>query len=105
MKNLDRRIIFLLIFVGVAVPLIVTIGFKLETTPNVEKVYEMVQDVPTGSKVLISFDYDPASKPELHPMAKAVVQHCMQKDLNIVITALWPMGVLMAQETLESLVP
>ena len=103
MKNLDRRIIFLLIFVGVAVPLIVTIGFKLETTPNVEKVYEMVQDVPTGSKVLISFDYDPASKPELHPMAKAVVQHCMQKDLNIVITALWPMGVLMAQETLESL--
>jgi hypothetical protein len=102
-KQIDRRIIFLLIFLGVALPLIITIGFRLETTKIVENVFQMVDNTPSGSTVLISFDYDPASKPELHPMGKALLYHCFKKDQKVVITALWPMGVVMAQEILKQL--
>ncbi len=102
-KKIDRRIIFLIMFIGVAIPLIMPIGFPVETSPNVRKVFQMVDDATPSSTVLISFDYDPASMPELQPMAKALLRHCFNKNLKVVITALWPMGVSMASNALESI--
>jgi hypothetical protein len=102
-KTLDRRWIFLMIFIGVALPLIFVIGLPIETTENSRAVYEMVESTPSGSTVLISFDYDPASKPELQPMGRALMQHCFEKDLKVVITALWPMGVIMANDILTEM--
>ncbi len=102
-RTIDRRIIFLIMLIGVAIPLIFPIGFPVETSPNVRKVYKMVKDTPAGSTVLISFDYDPASMPELQPMAKALLRHCFRKHLKVVITALWPMGVSMAANALDGI--
>ena len=102
-KQIDRRWLFLLIFLGVALPLIFTMGLPLETTKNVQMVYDLIDSMPKGSKALISFDYDPASMPELHPMAKAVIKHCLDKEINIIITAMWPMGVQMADDIIDQL--
>ena len=102
-KNIDRRWIFLLIFVFVAIPLIFVIGLPIETTENSRLVYELVQDTPSGSTVIISFDYDPGSKPELHPMAKVIVQNCYERNIKILVTALWPMGVQMAADIFSQL--
>lgn len=102
-KQIDRRWIFLLIFIGVALPLIFTIGLPLETTKNVQMVYDLVESMPKGSKALISFDYDPASMPELHPMAKALLKHCFDKDINLIFTAMWPMGVQMTEDIMAQL--
>jgi len=102
-KQLDRRWIFLLIFMGVAIPLIFTIGFPIETTENVRLVNEMIDKTTKGSKVIMSFDYDPASKPELHPMGMAIMNHCFEKGLRVIVVALWPMGVQMAEEIFSDL--
>ena len=102
-KQIDRRWLFLLIFFGVALPLIFPIGLPLETTKNVQMVYDMIDGMPKDSKALISFDYDPASMPELHPMAKAVVKHCFDKEIDLIFTAMWPMGVQMADDIIEQL--
>ncbi|MDP8267630.1 MAG: hypothetical protein P9L97_02765 [Candidatus Tenebribacter davisii] len=102
-KQIDRRWLFLLIFVGVALPLIFTIGLPIETSKNVQIVYDLVESMPKDSKALISFDYDPASMPELHPMAKALLKHCFDKDINVIFTALWPMGVQMAEDIISQL--
>ncbi|OQX70509.1 MAG: hypothetical protein B6D62_04760 [Candidatus Cloacimonas sp. 4484_275] len=102
-KQLDRRWIFLTIFLGVALPLILKIGLPISVSENVRNVYELVENTPPDSKVILSFDYDPASKPELHPMARAVVKQCFQKNLKIIFTALWPMGVQMASDIVDQL--
>ena len=102
-KQLDRRWLFLLIFIGVTLPLIFTIGLPLETSKNVQMVYDLVESMPKGSKALISFDYDPASMPELHPMAKVILKHCFDKDINLIFTAMWPMGVQMAEDIMAQL--
>ncbi|MBN2460911.1 MAG: hypothetical protein JXB60_04835 [Candidatus Cloacimonetes bacterium] len=102
-KQLDRRWIFLLIFIGVAVPLIVKIGFPIETSENAQLVYELVDNTSPGTRVIMSFDYDPASQPELHPMGRAVMKHCFDRGLKVIVTALWPMGVLMAQDIYDKL--
>ncbi|MFC1898154.1 hypothetical protein ACFLYJ_01135 [Candidatus Cloacimonadota bacterium] len=102
-KQIDRRWIFLLIFVSVALPLIFVVGLPIETTENARLVHDLVQDTPSGSTVIISFDYDPGSKPELHPMAMAVVKNCFERDIKILVTALWPMGVQMAADIFAKL--
>jgi len=102
-KKIDKRWLYLFIFFGVAIPLMLTIGFPIETTENVRLVHKMIDSTPPGSKIILSFDYDPASKPELHPMAIAVMRHCFEKDLKIIVTALWPMGVLMAEDVFDRL--
>jgi len=102
-KQIDKRWLYLLIFFGVALPLIFTIGFPIETTENVRMVHDLVENTQEGSKVILSFDYDPASKPELHPMGLAVMQHCFENNIKVIITALWPMGVLMAEDVFSQL--
>jgi len=104
-KQLDRRWIFLTIFLGVALPLIFKIGLPISVSENVRNAYELVENTPANSKVIISFDYDPASKPELHPMARAVVKQCFRKNIKVIFTALWPMGVQMASDIVQQLKP
>ncbi|MCF7911918.1 MAG: hypothetical protein K9M99_05285 [Candidatus Cloacimonetes bacterium] len=102
-KPLDRRIIFLLVFIGVALPILIKVGLPIETTENVELVYNLVENTPAGSHVLISFDYDPSTKPEIHPQATAVIKHALLKKQKIICMALWPMGVKMCEQIFATL--
>jgi hypothetical protein len=102
-KPLNRQIIYLLIFLGVSLPILIKVGLPIETTENVEMVYDLVDNTPEGSTVLISFDYDPSTKPEIHPQAIAVIKHALSKNQNIVCMALWPMGVKMCEQIFTAL--
>jgi len=102
LMKIDRRIIFLLIFVGVAIPLIVALNFELEITQPVRKVHGLVEDADDGAYILLSFDYGPSTKPEIQPMAIAILKHAFERDYKVVCSALWPMGVLMCSEAIES---
>ena len=101
--KVDRRIIFILIFVGVAIPMFFVLGFSIEITDDVKKVYDMVEETPEGTTILVAFDYDPSTKPELQPMADAVIEHALEKNLKLICVALWPMGVQMCAEVFEKM--
>ncbi|MCL2063054.1 MAG: hypothetical protein FWG98_01600 [Candidatus Cloacimonetes bacterium] len=100
-SKIDRRWIFLFILLGVSIPLLIPFGFEIEVTPNVKMVYDLVNSAHPGDRILLSFDYDPASKPEIQPAAEAMIQHAIDKDLKIVAIALWPMGVSLMNEIYE----
>jgi hypothetical protein len=100
-RDIDRRLIFLFIGLSVIIPLVFDLYFPEVATPMVEGVFDAIENMPDGSRVLIDFSYDPASMPELQPMATAWVQHCFLKKHKIYATALWPIGQQMAVETLN----
>ena len=100
---MDRRWIFIFILLGVAIPLLIPFGFKIEVSRNVQMVYDLVESTQAGDRILLSFDYDPASKPEIQPAAEAIIRHAIEKNLRIVCLALWPMGVNLANEIYEKL--
>jgi hypothetical protein len=99
--SIDRRIIFLFIMVAVALPLFFRVSMKIPVTPVATGTYQAIEDLPAGSKVLASFDYDPGSMPELQPMAEAFFRHAFKKDLKVIIMGLWPQGPLQANIALE----
>jgi len=102
LKTLDRRIVFLFTGLAVVIPLVTNLGIPSKiVTKEVRGVYNKLEELPAGSRVLISFDYDPQTKPECHPMAISVVTQCFEKDLVIVGIALWPTGASLGEEVLK----
>jgi len=101
--NVDRRIIFVLMALAVIVPLALELTMEMPVGegPSYD-LYEHIDQLPADSRVLMSFDYDPSTKPELQPMARALVAHMLGSDLNIVAMALWPQGATLGQEILSS---
>jgi len=109
----DRRWLFLGIAVYVIVPLVHTFGLpKIEVTGEVRGLYDFVEKLAEKKKaagengkepiVLLTCDYDPGSKPELHPMTYAIVEHLCRHDLKFAVMELWPAGKDMAGEVLEA---
>ena len=101
--SVDRRYIFLLIGLAVLIPLLRPIDLPIRTTPTTEKVYKAIAEIPANSKVLMSFDYGPSTKPEIHPMTLGVMRQLLREDHQIYITCLWPDGLYMALDALEEI--
>jgi hypothetical protein len=103
-RDIDRRIIFLFIFMTVATAVLFGIEFKEYPTPIVKKVFDKIESMPPGSKVLISFDFDPAMKPEVYPMANAFVRHCLTKGHKLYLMTIWATGQALMTETVETVI-
>jgi hypothetical protein len=91
-KFVDRRTIFVFVGLAVVLPFFTTIKQPIKLSPEVEILFNAVQDLKPGAKVLVSFDYDPPSAPELQPMAEAFFYYCFKRDLKVIIIGLWPQG-------------
>jgi hypothetical protein len=91
-KEVDRRVIFAFILFAVGAPLLVSITFEFKATPIVQKLFDRIEDLPAGSTVLLSYDFDPAMAPEVQPMADVITRHCMARGLKVVYMCLWATG-------------
>ena len=90
--SVDRRIIFVLIGLGTAIPLLMPVNLPITVTPRVEAAYQTIDTLPEGSRVLISMDYEPDTMAELNPMAIAIMRHCFRKKLKVIGMTLYPAG-------------
>ncbi|MBD3286410.1 hypothetical protein GF359_07615 [candidate division WOR-3 bacterium] len=99
--NIDRRIIFLLMFVVVLVPILIDIPLETDVGPTVEAAYTAVDTLPPGSVIMLSVDYDATSYPECHPMIVAVSNHAFSKGLRIILVAHIPTGLPLGQAAVE----
>lgn len=90
--RLDRRIIFILVALGTALPLLVPVNLPITVTPRVEAAYDTIDQLPAGSTVLFSLDYEPDVSAELQPMTVAIMRHCFRKNFKVVALTLYPAG-------------
>ena len=91
-REVERRIIFLFIGIAVAIPLLFNISVSEKATPIVKGIYDKIENLPSGSKILISFDYGPSMAPEVEPMSNAFLRHSLAKGHKVFIMGLWATG-------------
>ena len=101
LQKLDRRWIFVLMGALVMVPLLFPIGLKLTVSRPVQMFVDAINSIPDGSTVLMSCDYDPASRPELVPMTQTAMRQLWDKNCKVVVTVLWPGGSGIVDQTLR----
>jgi len=98
--SLDRRIIFLIVGLSVLIPLLKPewVDLPIRPTPESQIVFDEINKLNAGDKILLSFEYGPSTKPEIHPMAIAILKHLYAKNIQVYGFALWPDGNFMSTE-------
>ena len=104
--NIDRRIIFVFVFLGVAAPLLMDLHLPIKPTPIVRAVYDEIERVAAEDHerpVLLSFSFGASTQPEMAPMIRAVVRHLFSRKLKVIGLCLWPEAVGIAQPIMDEL--
>ncbi|MHC4130267.1 MAG: hypothetical protein ACYTEI_00100 [Planctomycetota bacterium] len=103
-RDLDRRWIFLLMFLSVAIPILLQLSFPEKPTGLAQNVFEEIEKLEEGAPVLLAFDFDPGSEGELGPMSTAFTLHCAHKKLKMFYLALWPVGPQMIEDAINRVI-
>ena len=99
--NINRQWIFLIVGLSVLIPLIFPINLPVQPSVHSQIVYDSLHDLNKGSKVLLSFEYGPSTKPEIHPMSIGILRLLFENNHKIYGMALWPDGLFMSQEAFK----
>ncbi|HUS91733.1 MAG TPA: hypothetical protein VM695_07765 [Phycisphaerae bacterium] len=99
---ITRHVIYVLVAAAVVVPLALglTPG-KFEATPYSHKLFDKVNSLPPGTRVLLSFDFDPGTEAELLPMGAALLRHCFRNRLVPLVMTNIPSGVDLARKIVK----
>jgi hypothetical protein len=104
LERLDRRWLFVGMGLLVLGPLLRPLGLPIEPSRPSRQFHDAIAALPDGARVLMSCDYDPASRPELVPMTKTALRQLFDKRCRVVITVLWNGGPALVDQTLEQVV-
>lgn len=92
LMNIDRRLIYLLLFLALSIPLIRPIGLPLSTSPETRLLYSYIDKLAPGSRVIFSMDCSPGGWGELMPAAQAVVNHLVAKQVKLFVCGFFDTG-------------
>lgn len=101
LEYIDRRWLFVALAASVVLPIVIYVPLPLYVSEMVQDLYDAVEELPEGSIVLLSVDYDPSGKPELEPFHIALTHQLCRKKLRMVILSLWPAAPPMTEHVLE----
>ena len=104
LSTLPRLIIFLALIAAVAAPLLLEEPlWSRNLVPGlpVRNLYEEVERLDEGSRVLLAFDYDPSTSDEMNLLAQMLIDHLMERGVSTVAVSLYPAGPAVAQAMLD----
>jgi hypothetical protein len=104
-SSVDRRILYLLLALVVALPLVLRPRTTIRVSEPVRNAFKAVDRLAPGSVVMISIDFDPSSAPELQPMLIAMLRHCFRKGIKVVVTGQLALGLPLAEIALNQVAP
>lgn len=101
LSAIDRRLIYVLMTLAVAGPVIVPFVLPVRVSREVADFHREIEALVAGDHVLLSFDYEPDIMAELSPMSEAALDRLFAKDVKVIALTLYPGGVGLAQRILE----
>jgi len=99
--KLDRRWLYLVLALLVALPLLAPPRLPLAASPPTRAYRDAIARVPHGATVLVACDFDPASAAELAPMARATFHQLLAGGCHVVVVSLWSGGAPLADRLLR----
>ena len=100
LKNLDRRWVYLCVALSVILPMIFKFELPIYPGAAVKGIYNKIESLEPGSRVFLSFDFDPAAEPELGPGAIAIFVQMFRRNIKPIIGCNWPVGSEIAEQCL-----
>lgn len=103
--QVDRRIIYLMVLVGLALPLVWPLGLPLSVGPTTQQAYDFIESLQPGDIAIVSPDFTPGTEAENLSQTVAFVHHLMQRRVRIIGLSTRPDGIIYAERVLHELAP
>lgn len=91
-QSIDRRFIYLLVFVLLSVPSLRPFSLPLQVSDATQAAYDAIEKLPPESTVMLSTDWEASTQAESAPQTEAIVKHIFGRNLKLIIVGLWPQG-------------
>lgn len=104
LNSLDRRWIFLAMVMAVATPILMQVGSDETPSTPTKRLFDRVESLPEGSRILMALDFDPNSSAELSPMAFAFTRHCCLRHHKLYFVTLWGTALPMIDTTIKNVI-
>lgn len=93
MNNIRIRwIIFASLAAVVILSCLLTIRLKSQASPEVLRSFEFLESLPDSSIIMVSFDHEASSLPEIQPISQILLRHIFRKNLKVIGIALYAEG-------------
>ncbi len=93
LQRIDRRILYIILAVGVAVPLLLFFHAPVTVSPTTLLLYKTIESLPKNKLVILSVDWEASTRGENEPQTEAVMKHLMRRGIRFAIVSfLTPWG-------------
>ncbi len=89
MANIDRRVIYALMILVIALALLNPIGLSIIPSDATIDAYDYIEAMPNGSTVWFGMEFSSGGIPELMPAAQAIIRQGFKKDFKFVACGMW----------------
>jgi len=88
----SRHLAFAGLFILVTALMLIRIQFKAFISPDTQNMFDYIDGLPEGSAIIISFDHEASSLPEMKPLGLAILRHAFAKNHKLIGLALLAEG-------------
>jgi hypothetical protein len=88
----SRHLAFLGLFLVVVLSMLLPFRFDVAVTPDTQKIYDFIDSLEPGSVMIVSFDHEASSLPEIRPLALATLRHAFSRGIKLIGIALLAEG-------------
>jgi len=99
--ELDSRYIFLILLILSSIPVLHPLGLPLRPSALTLSAYEIIEELPQGSVVILDAQHSAGYGPELGTQFAALLRHLLSRPLRTVIVAFSAEGPLLFDMTLK----
>jgi len=92
MKLAARHYTFIGLFLVVAVAMSFPTDSEVTISTDTQGMFNFIDSLPEGSIILVSFDHEASSLPEIQPLALATLRHAFSRDHRLIGVALLAEG-------------
>jgi hypothetical protein len=87
---IDRRILYLILFINIIIFLLLPVKVPTVTSPPVRKFYDTIEQLKPGDLVMVSSNWSAGTIGENLPQLEAVIRHLMRKKVRFTIISIEP---------------
>lgn len=102
-QSIDRRIMYLLLIVVIAIPMFVHFEMPTVVNPEVRGIYDTVESIPQGKIAILTGDWGAGTIAESQPQSAALMRHLFRRNIPFAILPFAPQTSVLMEKLAESI--
>jgi hypothetical protein len=102
LQRVDKRILFGLVFLSIAIPMIRPFPVPMTIPPETRALYDFIEKLKPGDIVVIGADWLPAYRLSVQGGVEAIFVHLMRRNARVAFCSFYPDGPMLVEQVLKS---